>query len=196
MTKRCFRQAFLAATLGGLSVACGHNSIDRSRSPIRINELSALNGVYQDLFGNTGDWIELYNMSDEDFNLGGCYISDGANKRFKYQFPEATEDAGGEVYKVPARGVLVVFADGQPLESSPLEPHLSFKLSDKGESVWLSDPAGYVIDSVQFSRVPPNNAGTRWTSFARFPDGTGEFEWCSEGTPGKLNGDTCNGDVL
>ena len=196
MTKHRFRQAFLATSLGVLSVGCGHNPIDRTRSAVRINELSSRNGVYQDIFGNTGDWIELHNVSDEDFDLGGCYISDSANKRFKYQFSETQGDAGATTYVVPARGVLLVFADAQPLESSPIEPHLSFKLSGGGEGVWLSDPAGYVIDSVQFSQVPPNNAGTRWTSLARFPDGTGEFEWCSEGTPGKLNGDSCSGDVL
>ncbi len=196
MIKHRFRKALLAASLVVLSVGCGRGPIDRTRSAVRINELSSVNGVYQDIFGNTGDWIELYNVSDEDFDLGGCYISDSANKRFKYQFPETQGDAGAKSYIVPARRVLLVFADAQPLESSPIEPHLSFKLTKKGESIWLSDPAGYVIDSVQFSLVPPNDAGTRWTSFARFPDGTGEFEWCSEGTPGEVNGDSCNGDVL
>lgn len=195
MTQRYFRTVFVIATLNAMPVGCGNDSIERNRSPIRINELSPHNGVYQDLFGNTGDWIELYNLSDTDFDLGDYYISDSANKRFKYQFPAGAVDAG-DAYKVPAKGVLVLFADGQPLESSPIEPHLSFKLSDKGESVWLSNPAGYVIDSVQFSLVPPNDAGTSWTSFARFPDGTGEFDWCSEGTPGKLNGDHCAGQTL
>jgi len=193
MTKCCFRQIVLAATLGVVAIGCGQDSIARTRSAIRINELSPLNGVYQDLFGNTGDWIELYNLSDTDFDVGGYYISDSANKRFKYQFPAV--DAG-QVYQVPAKGVLLIFADKQPLESSALEPHTDFSFGKKGESAWLSDPQGYVIDTVQFSQVPPNDAGTRRTSFARFPDGTGEFEWCSQGTPDKLNGERCSGDVL
>ena len=198
MTQRCLRLVVLVATVGAMSVGCGNNTVETTRSPIRINELSPKNGVYQDIFGNAGDWIELYNTSDEDFDLGGYYISDSAKKRFKDQFPAGAGDAGNaeDVYKVPAKGVLLMFADGQPLESSPIEPHLSFKLSDQGEGIWLSNPAGYLVDWVQFSILPPNSAGTSWTSLARFPDGIGEFQWCTQASPSELNGDHCTGEIL
>lgn len=194
MTQRCLQSALLMVTLGMLPIGCGNEPLQRSRSALRINELAPKNGVYQDLFGNTGPWIELYNLSDTDFDLGGYYISNSAKKRFKFQFPAV--DAG-DVYKVPANGVLLLFADDSPLESSALEPHLSFTLHHKkGNGVWLSNPDGYVVDSVECSWLPPNDAGTSWTSFARFPDGTGEFQWCTAGSPGQLNGDQCTGEVL
>jgi hypothetical protein len=198
MTQRCLRLAVLVAIVGAAPVACGNNTAEITRSPIRINELSPQNGVYQDLFGNAGDWIELYNGSDKDFDLGGYYISNHVKKRFEYQFPEGAADAGdaAQVYTVPAKGVLLMFADAQPLESSPTEPHLSFKLSAKGSGVWLSDPAGYLVDWVQFSVLPPNSAGTTRTSLARFPDGIGEFQWCTKSSPSELNGDHCTGEIL
>jgi len=198
MIQRCLRLVVLVATVGAMPIGCGNNSVETTRSPIRINELSPKNGVYQDLFGNVGDWIELYNNSDKDFDLGGYYISNHVKKRFEYQFPEGAADAGdaAQVYTVPANGVLLMFADAQPLESIPLEPHLSFKLSAKGSGVWLSDSAGYLVDWVQFGALPPNDAGTNWTSFARFPDGTGEFQWCTQASPKELNGDHCTGEVL
>lgn len=188
MTKHTLQSVILMGTLGVLLVGCGNDSIARSRSAVRINELSPLNGVYQDIFGNSGDWIELYNIDNKDFDLEGYYISDSVNKRFKDVF------AAG--YIVPAKGVLLLFADGQPLETRAIEPHLSFKLSNQGDGVWLSNPSGYLVDSVEFSILPPNDAGTRWTSFARFPDGTGEFQWCTAGTPNKRNGDHCTGQTL
>ena len=42
-----------------------------SQSDIRINEVSPINGVYQDLFGNTGPWIELYNAGDARLRSNG-----------------------------------------------------------------------------------------------------------------------------
>jgi hypothetical protein len=195
MTRHFCGQIVLAVCLGVLAVGCGRDSVERNASAVRINEVSPKNGVVQDIDGNTSDWIELYNTSDTDFDLTGCYISDSANKRFKYQFPAA--DAGtGIAYSVPAKSVLAGFADGMPESSKEDEPHFNFKLSDTGEGVWLSNPAGYVIDWVQFAWVPANDAGTKRTSFARYPDGTGDFQWCSESTFDELNGDRCSGEVL
>ena len=124
-----------------------------------------------------------------DFDLMGYYISNSVGRRFKDELV-----AG---YTVPAKGVLLLFADAQPSEGSAAEPHLSFKLKHKKEGgVWLSDPNGYLIDSVEYSPIPNNDAGTTWTSYARFPDGTGEFQWCTEATPKQANGASCRGDVL
>ena len=187
--QRCSRSALLVVAAGVLPIGCGREPMVTSRSAVRVNEFAPKNGAYQDVFGNVSPWIELYNTGDKDFDLEGYYISDSVNKRFKDQFP-----AG---YAIADKSVLLLFADAQPLESSPQEPHLSFKLSHKkGDGIWISDPDGYVVDSVETSVQPSDDAGTSWTSFARFPDGNGKFQWCSEGTPDKLNGDRCQGDVL
>jgi hypothetical protein len=167
---------------------CGDESPQREPTPIRINELTSSNDVYQDLVGDTDDWIELYNASDSDFSLEGYYISDDVDERFKDVFaPDVV---------VPARGVLLVWADGQPLQSNERAPHLSFQLSSEGEGVWLSNPGGFVVDFVEFTALPLNSTGALWTSLGRFPDGTGRFGWCSTSTPEELNGSECTGESL
>src|SRR5215207_1424097 len=98
---------------------CGDEPALAQATPIRINELASTNDVYQDLIGDTDDWIELYNDSDEDVSLEGYYVSDEADERFKSVL------AAGVV--VPARGVLLLWADGEPRQSNARAPHLSFE---------------------------------------------------------------------
>jgi hypothetical protein len=169
-------------------VGCGEEPVARNATSIRINEVNPANGVYQDMVGDTDDWIELYNGTDAEFNLEGYYLSDSVKKRFKDQFVAGTV--------VPAHGVLLVWADAQTNQSSSRSPHMSFKLSSEGEGVWFSNPEGYLVDSVEFGDMPPNDAGTEWTSLSRLPDGTGAFRWCSMSTPDELNGDACGGQSL
>ena len=168
-----------------LSVACGTNPVTAPQVNVRINELSSSNHDFRDSLGNTGDWIELYNLGDTDVNLAGSCISDSANKRFKSVL-------GNDVV-VPARGLLLLWADGQPNEG---DTHLTFKLSSSGDGVWLSNSEGYVVDSIEFGSIPTNDAGTEDTSLARFPDGTGKFIWCSKSSPEELNGDHCTEESL
>jgi hypothetical protein len=152
---------------------------------VRINELSSSNHYYQDEAGDTDDWLELYNVNEGPANLSGYYISDSGNKRFKTML---TDEA-----VVPGHGLLLLWADQQPTQG---DLHLDFKLSSSGDGVWLSDLDGYVVDHVEFNAVPPNDAGTEDTSLARFPDGTGSFQWCSQDSPEKLNGTHCNKESL
>ncbi|HTU57015.1 MAG TPA: lamin tail domain-containing protein [Polyangiales bacterium] len=167
---------------------CGTDPVTETSSPIRINEVMSANDVYQDLVGDTDDWIELYNPTDQAFDLTGYFISDSANHRFKDAFQAGVT--------VPAGGVLLVWADAQPLQSSPRAPHLSFQLSSAGEGVWLSNPQGDLVDSLGFGLTPPNRVGTQWTSLQRFPDGNGSPRWCTEASPEALNGAQCTGEQL
>jgi len=106
---------------------------------IRINEFMASNGdTLEDQEGDSPDWIELYNTSDEDVNLNGLCISDGKKTLDKYTFGDVT---------IPAHGYLVVFASGK--ESSTAEIHLPFKLSAGGEKVVLSFQ-GVILDIVSY----------------------------------------------
>lgn len=185
MTSPLFR-AFWSLPLLSVLAGCGDEPARRAASPIRINELASSNDVYQDLVGDTDDWIELYNDSDDDFSLEGYYVSDDVDERFKSVL------APGVV--VPARGVLLLWADGQPLQSNTRAPHLAFQLSSGGEGVWLSNPGGFVVDSVEFAALPAGSAGELWTSLSRFPDGKGSFGWCSVSSPEEPNGPACAGE--
>jgi hypothetical protein len=154
------RSVPLRLLFAALSAGCGDGEVATHPTPIRINEVCPNNVLYQDMTGDTDNWIELYNMSDTAVDPGGYFISD--------------------VFDEPPTAWV----------------HLGFKLSSESEGVWLSNPDGYLIDSVELARIPPIGAGTVRSSLARFPDGTGAFRWCSEASPDGVNGSRCQGEIL
>ena len=72
---------------------------------IQINEVVSSNGdSFYDEDGDTPDWIEIYNSSDELINLSGYGITDDVNDLLKWTFPS---------YDLAANDFLVVFASNK-----------------------------------------------------------------------------------
>ncbi len=58
---------------------------------IVINELLASNSATNvDEYGDSGDWIELFNASDQEISLGGYYLSDEAADLFRWSLSDTT----------------------------------------------------------------------------------------------------------
>lgn len=138
---------------------------------IRINEVSPANQTgCVDAFGGADDWIELFNATTSVIDLGGYHVFN--------------EDTVAELSVIPAgvtippRGYLILWADakGQGLD------HLAFKLSAGGDAVTVTDPDGNVVDEVSWASADPD------ISYARLPDGIGDFERCTTPTCGASNG--------
>jgi hypothetical protein len=184
----------LAAMLVPLLIGCGLREESRGLLPaggslVRINELVAANhSGEQDEFAEYDDWIELYNGGSHDAHLEGYFVTDNSERPFKYALPPEA--------MVPARGFLLLWADSEPdegferlwakdpaMDQGPL--HLPFNLSEDGEDVELRDPDGNLVDAVGYGWGPGDH------SYARFPDGTGGFAWCSDPTPNAFNGSAC-----
>jgi hypothetical protein len=74
--------------------------------------------------------VELRNLTAEDVDLTGHYLSDEASNPRKWQFPAGT--------KVAANGYLLAWLD----EDSTVTPglHASFKLDKEGETLWFVGP--------------------------------------------------------
>jgi hypothetical protein len=87
----------------------------------------------------------------------------------KFTLPSMTIAAGGFV---------VLYCDG-----TGVGDHTNFGLSSQGETIFLEDPKGTLVDQVDY----PAMSGSQ--SYARFPDGTGD--WKLTGAPTQLatNGD-------
>lgn len=131
----------------------------KSLSPIRINEVSAGNDTYINEYGKKNDWIELYNTSDQDFDLAGIYLSDNVLNPHKFQIPSFTDIST----IIPAHGYKVIWCDG---EDSKSQLHASFKLGNRDNSfISISDANGLLIDSLSYKSQP------RWHTYGRFPDG-------------------------
>lgn len=123
-----------------------------------INEFMASNDVTaSDAAGEFDDWIELYNNTDEDIQLGGYFLSDDADDLVQWIFPDTL---------IAANDYLIVWADKDDDQEGL---HANFKLSTSGESIFLINNDTTIVDEVTFSEQTTN------ISTGRYPNGTGPF---------------------
>jgi len=115
-----------------------------------------------------GDWIELYNASATDaVVLTGWYLSDSGADLHMFQFG-ADVVIGPHEYKV--------FTERDDFGAV-------FALSELGEEVHLTDPAGTIHEIAMFT------AAQREVSFGRYTNSTGVTEYVAmaDATPGQAN---------
>ena len=130
---------------------------------IVINELMPKNSQYgSDQDGEFDDWIELYNLSNEDLDISGFYLSDSKKDVTKWKFPQGTI--------IGKNGFLIVWADG---DTTQVGLHTNYKLSAAGENVVLLSPEQELINLVEYPETLIEQ------SWARVPNGTGDFKWSS-----------------
>lgn len=138
---------------------------------IVVNEFMASNATtIQDEAGAYPDWIELYNPTDEDVDLGGWFMTDNLEDPEKSELPDVTIEAGG---------FLLLFADDDQ-EDGPL--HLNFSLDAQGEAIGLYGPDGGTVEELEFDEQAVD------ISMARIPDGSGTWQATGDATPGESNG--------
>lgn len=145
---------------------------------LRINEILAGNsGGISDEFGDQDDWIEIYNAGDESISLGGLFITDSLPNPHKWEIP-----AGSPLSTtIEPGGFIILWADNEPEEGAN---HLGFKLSKEGEELGLFklvDDDLILLDSISFISLPSD------VSFARVPDGEGDWTLFSNPTPAAPN---------
>lgn len=123
-----------------------------------INEFMAdNNSIIADQDGDYDDWIELYNNSGQDIQLGGYFLSDNLNNPQKWIFPDTL---------LPDGAYLIVWADEDEDQQGL---HASFKLSKAGENIVLTDNSLNTIDMVSFGAQQTD------LSTGRYPNATGPF---------------------
>ncbi|NQT61324.1 MAG: CotH kinase family protein [Candidatus Marinimicrobia bacterium] len=143
----------------------------RAQSPkLYINEFLASNSAtnIDPDYSSFTDWVEIYNAEDIPIDLGGYYLTDNFNIPNKWQFPPNSIVQPDEL--------LLVWTDGMDSLG-----HASFKLNKDGEEIGLYDRSGNEIDAITF---PPQVTDI---SFGRHSDGTQEWVYFSEPTPGANN---------
>jgi hypothetical protein len=116
-----------------------------------------MNEIYSRGVPGNIDWIEVYNPSSTSIDISGYKIYDIAGQsgtKSKKLFPVGTV--------LPANGFTVVITD-----TADFVGDISgFGLSSGGETVWLEDASGLLIDTVAFPALGND------TSYARIPDGS------------------------
>jgi hypothetical protein len=122
-----------------------------------------------EIYASGEDWVELYNALEISKDIGGYFIYD--NAATKYKIPAGTT--------IPAKGFLVLLCNDL---ASGL--NTNFKLTSAGETVFVENASGTLIDRVEF---PELNAGQ---VYGRFPDGSVNLAVSGTTTPGTTNGTT------
>ncbi len=140
-----------------------------------INEVSAANYTdFNDNFGDTEDWIEIYNPTGAAIDINGYYFSDDVLEPTKFQVTSPVN--------VPAGGYLVVFASNRNTIIGT-NIHTSFKINQQQqEYAVLADPAGTIVDL--FWMENPNQTNHSW---GRMTDGAANWGVFTNPTPGAAN---------
>ncbi len=142
-----------------------------------INELCADNKGSVTIGGEHYDWIELYNTTDEAQNISGWTLSDSYDSLDAYTLPAGTV--------LEAGGYLVVMAVGAEAAGSwqNVRPAAPFKLSEDGETLYLSDRDGALRDMIDYPAVHIKEVEI---TYARLGDGD-EVWGEADPTPNKTN---------
>ncbi len=145
-----------------------------------ITELMASNGMYEN--EHSYDWVELHNPTKKTVDISGWRLSDGKKNLAKFVFPKGT--------KVKAGGYITVWCTGvddiEPGSKSPYSA--SFSLSADGETLYLSDADGNLMQRLEF---PAQHCNVSWGlpaayAFSAMPD-EGDYGYLTEATRAKAN---------
>lgn len=125
-----------------------------------INEFLASNkATNTNSEGKYEDWIELYNITDADIDMGGLYLTDNPENLTKWQFPAGTV--------IKKKNYLTIWADEDGNITEGL--HANFKLSASGEEIQLLNGDSSIVDQTTFG------AQTADISMGRCANGSGGF---------------------
>lgn len=137
-----------------------------------INEFMAKNNTtIADLDGDFSDWIEIYNPANTAVQLQGYHLSDHVNEIDKWTFPTLT---------LPPYSFILVFASGKD-HNDTTELHSNFKISSSGETLFLSNSQGEIIDQIDPVSLTPEQ------SYGRLTDGANQWQSFPLASPGTSN---------
>lgn len=163
-------------------------SVDTAHNLSQISNIATANQVTEksvvinevmynpegDDFGHMpdGEWVELYNLTDEQLDLNGWYLLDEANNRITISISNSDtnfnySDVGETV--ISGKGYLVVYRNSSAI------------FNNDGDNIYLFDQNDLLVDSMSYA-----GGKQEGLTEARIPDGTGDFV-DPISTPGRAN---------
>lgn len=121
------------------------------------------------------DWVEIYNESEIPVDLSGYYFYDEGIRTSNGTKPKRVINAGTVI---PAKGFLVF-----KTEYTGGEYSVEFGLSTSGDAVYLENPSGVLVASLDFLTI--NLTGKK--SYGRQPDGSSNLVIFTTPTRGSTN---------
>ncbi|MFA6338596.1 MAG: lamin tail domain-containing protein [Candidatus Paceibacterota bacterium] len=145
----------------------GFSDVKEKLGSIRIGQAIVLNEFLPNPVGNDnahmpgGEWVEIYNNSNQEYDLAGWYLYD---KIDTHELPIVGSRTNTGGTKIAPHGFLVVYKNGSS----------NFTLNNNGDNLRLA--SGYpltpsnIVDSYEYTEGKPEGF-----SFARIPDGIGSW---------------------
>ncbi len=131
---------------------------EKANAQVMINEFSCSNMSITDNFGETPDWIELYNAGATTVNLSGYHISDKISNPTKWPIPAGVSINAGGFIRIWASGKNTVVGTNI---------HAGIKFTQtKPEDIVFADPAGTIIDGMALNPTQANHSRGRTTNGA------------------------------
>ena len=168
---------FACATPGRANDKEPFDSVDTAArtdsKELAITELSAVNRSAKAPDGKAYDYIELYNAADRTLNLGDYRLSDSKDAARFVRLPKQTLS--------PGKYAVVYLTDGAA--GGALTADLG--LNRYGETVYLADSSGAVLDTLTYHRLAAGQ------SCGRVLTGDDTPVYFQSPTPGAANADVC-----
>lgn len=107
---------------------------------IVINEAVSSNIEFEDAEGDSEDWLELYNNSNQAISLAGWSLTDDPLEPQQWLLPDMALAAGE---------YLLIWASNKDLAIAGEPLHTNFKISSGGETLYLHDQTGALKHSLE-----------------------------------------------
>ncbi|MEY3277149.1 MAG: hypothetical protein RL153_2417, partial [Verrucomicrobiota bacterium] len=144
-------------------------------SQVVVSEVMTDNDrTLRDEDGDSPDWIELHNPTDQPVSLSGWGLSDDPAQPLKWRLPEVV---------LAARAFLLVHASGKDRTNGAGRLHTNFKLDAGGEFLGLSDAAGKWVSTFA-PKIPPLGKDVSYGRATGVPEVAG---FMGRPTPGAAN---------
>ena len=137
--------------------------VSQGIKPVRINEISAANGIYINDYFKRNDWVELYNTTSQPIDVEGMFLSDNETDPKKYQISKG--DTKAETV-IPSHGHLIIWCDKLEPET---QLHSNFKLDADGGIVMLTAADESWSDIVSYGLMQEDQ------TVGRYPDGDSDI---------------------
>jgi len=118
-----------------------------------------INEVLAHSHGEAADWIELYNTTAGEIDIGGWYLSDSSSNLKMYKIEDGTKIDSGEY---------MVFYEDANFGEFSTDPGkiVGFALSENGDAVYLSSADGETL--LGYRETEDFGASTTGVSFGRY----------------------------
>lgn len=139
---------------------------------VYLNEIVSSNQtIIIDYYGEYGDWIELYNNSELDFDITDYFLTDDSDELNQWQFPAMI---------IPPHGFLLIWADNNDEVDPSGTLHTNFKIGSE-ETITLSSPDTLIVDSITLPALQSDY------SFGRSTELSTDWYYFPQPTPNQAN---------